>query len=382
MLPIGSGVAIATSILKRFADSPVSLYKRGLENPNTPQYELPSWSWIVFLADLIVFFPLLIIVSYTFQQVFPVLAMVEDENPPAYDPVSLNDDEAASFSEDAAPNNGPNKPPRAPAGRAPTVTSSFRATTRLIRSNGGFGAFFRGFACLFAYSAATSIFFGIFSAVLPSALASLALLFASLALVQLNTAWVHIVMTPRSSLHFWSRLPAFRRTFDATARPVALFWFATQIASIVPPALAWALHLPLPDMDVVPGEHAKLPVYDGSAAWKSVIIVVVSLAISILLVIPAHVVLVRVQASLLPEADDTIIPFDRSFSGAVIPAVVGGKGYVSMAEAWNTFSISAWRRLVKLYVKIFFVGIAATLLMAVVVVPEVFLIARHSTLKQ
>ncbi|KAM0279076.1 hypothetical protein ACHAQH_004762 [Verticillium albo-atrum] len=382
MLPISSGVSIATTIFKRFAGSPVSLYKRGLDNPSTPQYELPSWSWIVILADLIVFLPLLVIVSYTFQQVFPVLAMVEDENPPAYDPVSLNDDETASFAEDTTSHNGLNKPPGAPAGRAPTVTSSFRATARLIRSTGGFGAFFRGFACLFSYSMATSIFFVIFSAVLPAVLASVAVLLASLALVQLNAAWVHIVMTPRSSAHFWSRLPAFRRTFDATARPVALFWFATQVANLTPPLLAWALDLPLPDMDIKPGEPATVPAYDASAAWKSVIVVLISLAVAVLLVIPAHVVLVRVQASLLPEEDDTIIPFDRSFGGAVVPAVVGGKGYVGTAEAWDTFSISAWRRLVKLYVKIFFVGIAATLLMAAVIVPEMFLIISKSTLKQ
>ncbi|CRK25323.1 hypothetical protein HYQ45_011282 [Verticillium longisporum] len=378
MLPVSSGVAIATAVYRRLADSPVSLSKR---HTNTTQDQLPPWSLLIVLIDWIIFLPLLIITFYTFQRVFPVLAMVEDENDSAYDRVSLDDDETASFADDAAFHNGPKKVPDAPgapaghasasrapavhtpAGRTLPITSSIRATTRLVRSNGGFGAFFRGFACYFAYTLLTSIILVIFMLVLPTSLAFLALLPASLALVQLDTAWLHIVMTPRSPIRFWSRAPAFRRTLEATARPVALLWLVTQIARFTPSLVAWAINA-------------------NDNNWKDVVVVLASLAVVVLLVIPAHVVLVRVQASLLPEADDTIIPFDRSFGGAVVPAVLGGKGYVSMTEAWNTFSAAAWRRLVQLYVKVFLVGIAAILIMAAVIIPEYMLLHAQSTRKQ
>lgn len=318
--------------------------------------------------------------SYTFQQVFPTLAMLEDESPPAYGPISLDDDPASL--PDDAPGTHKTKSPRVTRGAASTVTSSLRATCRLFYANGGIRSFFRGFACLFAHSIATSFLFGIFSLFLPSVLASVSVLLASLALVQLSTAWVHIIITPRSELHFWSRLPSFRRAFKATAHPTALYWLALQVSNFTPLFLAWALGLPLPAIGAKPGEPTTVPEYDTAVACKSLVITILSIAVSVFLVIPAHVVLVRVQASLLPEGEDTIIPFDGSFGGAVVPAVVGGTGYASMKNAWKTFSASAWRRLIGLYFKLFGVNVLVMFAMAAILAPQVFLIMSHSTLKE
>uniref|UniRef100_L2GFY3 Ubiquitin conjugating n=1 Tax=Colletotrichum fructicola (strain Nara gc5) TaxID=1213859 RepID=L2GFY3_COLFN len=309
-----------------------AVYKRATEGqqPN----DLPPWSIAVLLADFIVFLPVLLLLTYTLQQVYPIFTIVEDENPPAYDPVNLNEDEAADV-----PGVGP-------------IPSKALATGAL---------------------------YGIFSAFLPNILASVATLLAALSLVQLSTAWVHIVITPQSPLHFWSRLPPFKRTFEATARPVAAFWLASLVATWVPIAVGWALGLDLPNFrfgaptTTVPGTEGS-----PSDAWKSVVITLISLAFHVLVVIPAEVVLVRVQASLLPEEADTVIPFDRSFEGKVEPRVVGGKGYATMAVAWATYSRAAWKRLVILYVKIFAVCIVTFLLMAAIVVPEVILMMKAS----
>lgn len=314
--------------------------------------------------------------SYTFQNVFPTLAIIEDENP-QYEPVLLNDGDQEAT---GAPGTV-NKPFHASIdGRTGPVTSSFRATNRLLRSHGGFSAYFRGFFCLFAHNIATGMLQGLFSGPLPGPLAAFAVLLASLALVQLSTAWVHIVITPRSSLHFWRRLPPFRRTFDATARPVALFWLAVQVANMGPFALAWGLGLRVPDAR--PGEPTTVPAYDASDAWKTSVVAIVAIAASLLLVVPAHVVLIRVQASLLPESEDTIIPFDRSFGGAVAPAVVDGKGYATMSQAWRTFTPSAWRRLIVLYVKTIIINIAGLLAIALVISPQVYVVIKHTTIKE
>ncbi|KAF4921460.1 hypothetical protein CGCVW01_v006003 [Colletotrichum viniferum] len=348
-----------------------AVYKRATEGqqPN----DLPPWSVAVFLADFIVFLPVLLLLTYTLQQVYPIFTIVEDENPPAYDPVNLNEDEAADV-----PGVGP-IPSKVTGGRPTTVTSSLRSINRLLMANGGWRANFRGFFCMVAQALATGALYGIFSAFLPNILASVATLLAALSLVQLSTAWVHIVITPQSPLHFWSRLPPFKRTFEATARPVAAFWLASLVATWVPIAVGWALGLDLPNFrfgaptTTVPGTEGS-----PSDAWKSVVITLISLAFHVLVVIPAEVVLVRVQASLLPEEADTVIPFDRSFEGKVEPRVVGGKGYATMAVAWATYSRAAWKRLVILYVKIFAVCIVTFLLMAAIVVPEVILMMKAS----
>ncbi|TDZ35372.1 hypothetical protein C8035_v008881 [Colletotrichum spinosum] len=342
-----------------------TVYKRAAEGA-PPTTDLPSWAGIVFLADFIVFLPLVVFLTYTLQSVYPIFAIVEDENPPAYDPVNLNDDDGTS-----ATGAGP-IPAKPTGGRPTTVTSSLRSINRLLLANGGWRANFRGFFCLVAQAIATGVLFSLFSAFLPGILASFATLLASLSLVQLSTAWVQIVITPRSPLHFWSRLPPFKRTFDATARPVAAYWLANQVATWVPIAVGWAIGLDIPNFSFgvqQPGAGAPAP-HD---AWKSIVITLISLAFHILVVIPAEVVLVRVQASLIPEEADTIIPFDRSFEGKVEPRVVGGKGYASMTEAWATFTRAAWRRLVILYAKIFAVTTLGFMVMAAVIVPEVML---------
>ncbi|SCO01702.1 uncharacterized protein FFB20_11468 [Fusarium fujikuroi] len=95
--------------------------------------------------------------------------------------------------------------------------------------------------------------------------------------------------------------------------------------------------------------------------------------------IPAYVVLVRVQASLLPADADTIIPFDRSFNGRIEPVVVGGLGYATVRDAWSSFSKSAWRRIVMLSVKIVAVTFAALCVIFAVIIPQVILLAAMGT---
>jgi hypothetical protein len=316
--------------------------------------------------------------SYTFNRVYPVLAMVEDENPPAYEPLSLNDPDAtfpATPEEDGATTNVP-KPTN---GKPRTVTSSFRAIHKVLYATGGWRAYFRGFFCLLAIGLASGFLSGIFVAFLPMIFSSVATLLSQLALIQLSTAWVHIIMSPPSKLPFWRRLPPFRKAFDAAARPAVLYWLALEVTNWVPylVALAVGLRMPTFDKDFKP----TFPKPTEGQVSKSFLIFFITIILQIFLVIPAHVILVRVQSSLLPPDEDTIIPFDRSFEGKVEPAVVGGKGYVSMLDAWMTFSRAAWKRLIILYVKIFIVSTAIFVVMTAVLIPEVILMAKNSTLK-
>ncbi|RYF45631.1 MAG: hypothetical protein EOO38_15665 [Cytophagaceae bacterium] len=75
-------------------------------------------------------------------------------------------------------------------------------------------------------------------------------------------------------------------------------------------------------------------------------------ACSIFLCLPAIVTLVRIEASILPEDQDTIVPFDRSFGGKVVSQMHGGSGKVSFLDAWRSFNWEARRRLIKLFVKV------------------------------
>lgn len=307
--------------------------------------------------------------EYTVSTIYPIFSIVEDENPPAYAPLSVEDEEHHA---------GADAPAVRPTGGAPqTVTSSVRAVTRLVYAVAGFKGFFRGIVFQLIMFLMTAVLVELFTQALGTYFTPLATLLASLTLVQFSAAWVHIVMThpvPRSNFR---RLPPFKRAFDATWRPVLLNWAAMEVVRWVPTALAAALGLEMPEYrlggqtdvsDVGPADFAKMAA-----------VAVISLFASMAFVIPSHVILVRVQASLLPGDDDAIIPFDRSFQGKVEPAVAGGRGYATVSEAWSTFSRAGWRRLITLYVKAFFITMGVYVLIVAVAIPEFIFMVQKNT---
>ncbi|KAG5950660.1 hypothetical protein E4U53_004630 [Claviceps sorghi] len=337
-------------------------------------YELPSWTAHVVLIDILLLIPIVLVFEYTFKMIYPVFAMVEDENPPAYEPVSVHDQPADAEAGSAVGiTRNAFRPTR---GQPRTVTSSFRAINRLLMANGGLQANFRGFSCFLAQAVLTSMAMGIFTGALGGFFYPVATLLASLTLVQFSTAWVHIVISEKSPLHFWSRLPPFRRTFDATWKAVTIYWLAREITRCIPVAAAFLLGLQLPKSGFA--EPMDVDALDAAFMSKSLVVTLITVACSIFVIIPAYVVLVRVQASLLPVEQSTIIPFDRSFERSVEPEVVGGRGYATVTDAWVTFRASSWRRLLTLYVKLFVLSVGAVLVCSAILVPQAILIAKYS----
>jgi hypothetical protein len=319
--------------------------------------QLPDWSALVFIANFLIFLPAFLLINYTFEKVFPVLAIVEDEKPPVYEPLAVeplaNDDMPKPAATRSAVIAGHGRP----------VTSSFRATWSLLRSTGGFRALFRGLPCFIVQGLVTGLVNGIIYTMVPYSFV-LANLISALICVQLNTAWVHIVITPASRQSFWSRLPPFKSTFSATWRPTLIFWAASQIVSLGSVGIMFLLGR---EQDTDVSEVQGL----GSVAGILLVAIILQVAVQI----PAYVVLVRVQASLLPVDADTIIPFDRSFNGRIEPVVVGGLGYATVRDAWSSFSKSAWRRIVMLSVKIVAISFAVMFVMACVIIPQFILLA-------
>ncbi|KAI2621391.1 hypothetical protein GGS26DRAFT_569005 [Hypomontagnella submonticulosa] len=349
-----------------YRDIAHAVYKRG--EASMGNYELPGWTWAIVLLDIIVFLPLFVMVNYSLQHVFPTLAIVEDPSPPAYEPVSLNED-----TQSLAEENGPLVDEAARGGsQARLITSSLRSTYRTLTAISGWRSMFRGLACYIALSFSTLFVYSILvSAWVPALIAAP---LSAITLVQLYTGWTHIVISAPSSKTFWQRLPPFKKAFQATALPVVMYFFAAELASFVPKLLAGAMSMNLPN----PKTPGVVPETDKNDIWKAVLVLLLSLSLHIFLVIPTQVILTRVQASLLPEDDDTIVPFDRSFQGKVEPAIVGGKGFVTVKDAWQSFSRASWVRLVKLYVKIFAAGLVLGLVWVAVVVPEMILVLSHS----
>ncbi|KAM0458203.1 hypothetical protein ACHAPV_001578 [Trichoderma viride] len=332
------------------------------------EFHMPAWGWPLILVNAIILIPISLLVQYTLLYIYPVFTIIEDENPPAYEPLPSNgnDDEEATAG-------GPKPTDGAPR----TVTSSLRSINRLLTSYGGFRANFRGFMCLLAQNVLSSVVASFFSWFPARPFAEL---LASLIMVQYATAWVHIVISHPSPRKFWRRLPAFKRAFNATWKPVVIYWVATQVHQWVPILLSGLIGFDAPSFrwgsGSVPDDFSEHKI---AYMIKAGVYFLLSTMLWVVVIIPARVVLVRVQASLLPEDEDPIIPFDRSFDGKVEPAVVGGLGYATVATAWSTFSKAAWRRVVILYAKIFGVVVATMVFSWAILIPTGLLLMKFGS---
>merc|ERR1712144_61224 len=121
-------------------------------------------------------------------------------------------------------------------------------------------------------------------------------------------------------------------------------------------------------VDMKPSEKTAM-------SFKAIAILLFGVVLTFLVVIPANVTLTRVQASLLVDTEETIVPFDRSFGGKVVPEIVGGTGMIGMLDAWKTFDWAARIRLVKTYLKVIAMQIGVTFLFTMCIVSQLFIIA-------
>ncbi|CAK7197590.1 hypothetical protein SEUCBS139899_000238 [Sporothrix eucalyptigena] len=360
---------VGLSVLKRSlssnTDSP--------DTPDTPQgptYNLPPLTWGLIALITLIFVPAFLYVSYTVKSVYTTLAIVENPNPAAYEAVANEENDAAPAAVPSADDAvaADEEAVADVAGPAKPVTASLRRTYKLLRAANGWRGNYRGFwlaVLIFILSAVGTL---VLSAIpfLPPLLAGLII---SLALVQLQAAWVHTVIraNPSSTSIFRGGLPPFRRTFEATSIPTFLLWVANVAVTLVSVAVTHALKLD--DYDV--RNPNNVPQYTPDMIWKTIIVFLVAIVLVFTLTIPANVVLIRTQASLLPPDEDTIVPFDRSFNGTVEPAVLGGRTYVTIKDAFRTFSRASWKRVILLYIKLHVLSILVNVLYVAIIVPVV-----------
>jgi hypothetical protein len=260
--------------------------------------------------------------------------------------------------------------------RQQAITSSFRSTIRHLQSKAGFAARFRGISLFVVYTFAFTTIAGSISAI-PLVPRPIAHIVTALFLANWSLTWTHIVISDPSPNRWYQRLPT-SRVWKKIAGPAAILAVAEQLTVLLPMALAkvYGLHMdPKMAANLSGAEKHK-------AAWKGFSVFVLFIVLSFLTVIPANVTLTRVQASLLSDNEETIVPFDRSFGGKVIPEIVGGSGVIGLVDAWKTFDFNARVRLVKAYVKVFAMQMALTMFFIGVVVAQLFIIIGKTNLKK
>ncbi len=74
--------------------------------------------------------------------------------------------------------------------------------------------------------------------------------------------------------------------------------------------------------------------------------------VGLAILFPAYVTLTRIEALLLPEGEETIVPFDKAALTADIDVSARGGARALFVSAWRSFDRASRWRLVKLYVKL------------------------------
>jgi len=339
----------------------------GGSSKETYDIDLPKWGIAMLATTAVVFFIASAAIEYTFGRLIPTLLMVESPQALLYEPLDTIDPDAPI---------NKNADPELVLVKQKPITSSFRATIKHLQAKAGFRARFRGIALYVVYSIVLSSvakFIGVF---LPFGLHIIAPIFATVLLANASLAWTHIVISDPSPKPWYRRLPE-RRMWKKVAGPTAMLAIAEQLAIVIPVALAGACGLG----DINPGTaHDMAPGEARIVALKGFGLLALSAVLGLGLVIPANVTLTRVQASLLADDQESIVPFDRSFGGKVIPEIVGGSGVVSNLDAWKTFDWSARIRLIKAYVKVFFMQFALTMLFIGVAIAQIVLVIGKTSI--
>lgn len=189
-------------------------------------------------------------------------------------------------------------------------------------------------------------------------------IFTSVCLARVHMAWTHsMIAAPKTDNKVWFRRMVPRKQCKALLLPALAFAVAQQITVIMPIGVAFAFGLPeqmhnqefdFMNRDIAPGEASYY-----AFALLAVPLTAVFVALAILL--PASVTLTRIEAALLPEDQDTIVPFDKSAVLGDFDLQTRGACRSIFVEAWKSFEPAARLRLIKLYVKMFslqiFIGV-------------------------
>ncbi|KAE8402897.1 hypothetical protein BDV37DRAFT_151135 [Aspergillus pseudonomiae] len=313
-----------------------------LQSRQQPATQLLGFLVVIF--TVLTFSMAIFWVDYTCTQVIGTLAAIEGSNPNTY--IRLDREDSNDPSE-------PHDPETMAASPTKPITSGLRSAINHLRARGGICSCFRGFRMYLAFTTLDMGVGFLLPVTLPVPINSpissfLGLFVVSMFLATWHMAWVHLVIADQSPRSSYRRMLGLRH-WPRTAPAAALYNFLMSVTFSLPTAAA---------------RLAGGTVMGVAGNWKDtgrldfIVISILSAIFYLLASIPARGIFTRVAASMLPEEDDPIVPFDRLFGGKVKPENLGGSGRLSIRDAWTSFEWGARIRYVKIILKAFAIEVA------------------------
>ncbi|KAK9489099.1 hypothetical protein V1508DRAFT_429097 [Lipomyces doorenjongii] len=225
------------------------------------------------------------------------------------------------------------------------VTSSLRRTAAYLRYEAGPWSLFRGMSAYIAKEVARVFYKDLGSLILPNSLQPLLSLIVDLCVAPFSLVLTHIIVTIPTKRTWFFRLRHTPLHLSLLTLPVlATEFIVLKFVYLLPNTLISKVAMPSMAQDGLRRFFGVLMLLSGIAVY---------LALFLSLSVPATIVRIRVQASLLPDGEEPIIPFDRKSFGTISSLRNAMYGLVS---TWKTFDSSDKKRYFKSIVKFYVIG--------------------------
>ncbi|KAH9838927.1 hypothetical protein Tdes44962_MAKER01778 [Teratosphaeria destructans] len=256
------------------------------------------------------------------------------------------------------------------------ITTRITSTIGHLNRVGGSFARWRGIRSAFLYhfvhTAATNLVsgglgFGLFGH-------ALVYIFVSVCTSRLHAVWTHGMIAYPSSKPFFRRFVD-RKSAKALLLPSAVFAAAQQATIILPVAVAFSLGAhELNHEDILNAAHGKDCAKMAIMGLRFLAVPITALFVAFAVLLPAAVTLTRIEATLLPDGEETIVPFDRAAILGDIDITARGGSRALFVQSWRSFDTAARWRLIKVYGNMALVQAAVALIGIHLAIAEIFVI--------
>ena len=308
---------------------------------------------------------------------FQINEPASDEEDDKFLDTPVSDDMAAPlFQQKKSLNGSPPVEPELLIVKSRPITATIRSTMKHLRSQAGRWSGFRGMALAVVYRLLETVLSSILVSLGSSNLLTyvFAVIGTNVALAGLDMTWTHIIISAPSTRSWWQRIPSLDRV-KVIIIPTIIYTIAEHGSQLLPYALLKAFSFESYLQDPRSLQNAT-PELQREMLGKWILVLLVGILSYFLILVPATITLRRVQASMLPDEDEAIVPFDRTFNGKVQPVVAGGSGAVSMLDAWKTFDWPAWIRYLKLQAKLVALVVATSIMFGMILGGEILMFKR------
>jgi hypothetical protein len=224
------------------------------------------------------------------------------------------------------------------------VTSQQSLARRLLQAEGEIWSVFIGLDIFMIYMFMTAVIMVSSKSNYTGEVTFLVLiisrLFVGLTLTNLHTTWVHTVISKPTKKSIWQRIPSWRKWIEIL--PVA------SLDIVLPNCVYYLAKVLLVSFHGVffaaLGNQAYENMPSSLTTSGKIAFVTIPILSKSLVSLFTRVLYVRVAASMLPDNDQSIVPFDRSFGGRANNET----HCLSIPDAFRTMKVQNWYRYLKI----------------------------------